>query len=97
MKVAQRHVDFCNGTGRYERPKRAYRQPAEHVSTIKRQSDAIQTMRRSRDSWRARAQDAENALARVAETMEGLVQLAVVSENNGIAFAAKKVVEALRG
>ncbi len=70
-KAAQRVVEFTTGTGRYARPKRAYGQPADQVATIKRQSDAIQTMRKSRDLWRTRAETAERRIGDASLVVNG--------------------------
>lgn len=96
-KAAQRLLELQTATGRYERPRRAYGQPAEHVATIKRQSDAFQTVRKSRDAWRARAEKAKETIERMRLCVEALGLLALISEDRGMAFAAKKMREEIDG
>lgn len=57
-KVAERLVQFKTQTGKYT-PRRAYAQPHEIVRLTKKYSDAMGTLRRARDCWRARAEAAE--------------------------------------
>lgn len=96
-KAALRLEELKSGTGRYARPKRAYGQPAEQVAAIKRQSDALQTMRRSRDLWRARAEAAERAVSAARLSVEALTELAMRASDRGILFSASKLRSALDG
>jgi hypothetical protein len=108
----RRLAEFKDGVGRYARKRRPYAEPEEVVALKRKHYDAMLNLRKSRDEWRARAEAAidkprirrlaqlERALTDVRRVAMALTELARVSENAGVSFAARKisaVLEALEG
>jgi hypothetical protein len=110
MRPAEKRLaEFTTGTGRYARKRRPYGEPEEIVALKKQHHDALTTLRKSRDEWRQRAEAAraaphvrrlaqlERVLADARRVAHALTELGKVSENAGVAFAARKISAVLEG
>lgn len=86
--TARRLDEFKASSGRYV-PKRAYSQSPERVALIKKQGDAVQTARKSRDEWKARAMRGRTVAVTLSELAERL-------DSNVLRFVAAEIEEALR-
>jgi hypothetical protein len=110
MRPAEKRLeDFKAGSGRYARKRRPYAEPEEIVALKKQHHDALTNLRKSRDEWRQRAEAArdephvrrlaqlERVIADVRRVAQALTELARVSENAGVGFAARKISAVLEG
>lgn len=84
--TVERLADFKSGNGKY---KRAYAQSPERIALIKRQSDAYQTVKKSREEWKAKTIRARTVAFTLSEMAEKI-------DSNVLRFIASELEEALR-